>query len=187
VLNFFPKASQALLAACIGNHYRLYRQSVLDVWQAYFDLNTAATGIDVSSSVLRSANRLAEGALARYKSGVGSLLDLLTAQADRQPRGCRGSSPSSTGTRGSPDWRTRAARSRLTSRHEENALHHRALRPCRCGRLSLDRRQGEGRRRGPKRCPRSVRGRTALTFSWSRRQERGCSRSRFRARSRTLR
>jgi hypothetical protein len=34
----------------------------------------------VSSSVLRSANRSAEVALARYKSGVGSLLDLLTAQ-----------------------------------------------------------------------------------------------------------
>ena len=62
---------------------RLYRQSALDVWQAYFDLNTAATGIDVSSSVLRSANRSAEVALARYKSGVGSLLDLLTAQADQ--------------------------------------------------------------------------------------------------------
>jgi Outer membrane protein len=62
---------------------RLYRQSALEVWQAYLDLNTAATGIDTSSSVLKSANQSTEVALARYRSGVGSLLDLLTAQADQ--------------------------------------------------------------------------------------------------------
>ncbi|MGH8624249.1 MAG: TolC family protein [Gammaproteobacteria bacterium] len=62
---------------------RLHRQSALEVWQAYFDLNTAATGIDTSSGVLKSAQQSAEVALARYKSGVGNLLDLLTAQSDQ--------------------------------------------------------------------------------------------------------
>jgi len=62
---------------------RLHRQSGLEVWQAYYDVNTAATGIDASSGVLKSAKQSAEVALARYKSGVGSLLDLLTAQADQ--------------------------------------------------------------------------------------------------------
>ncbi|MDQ3774417.1 MAG: TolC family protein [Pseudomonadota bacterium] len=61
---------------------RLHRQSSLEVWQAYYDLNTAMTGIDTSSGVLRSATQSSEVALARYRSGVGSLLDLLTAQSD---------------------------------------------------------------------------------------------------------
>ena len=61
---------------------RLHRQSSLEVWQAYYDLNTAMSGIDTSSGVLRSANQSSEVALARYRSGVGNLLDLLTAQSD---------------------------------------------------------------------------------------------------------
>ncbi len=40
------------------------------------------SGIDTSSGVLRSANQSSKVALARYRSGVGSLLDLLTAQSD---------------------------------------------------------------------------------------------------------
>lgn len=61
---------------------RLHRQSSLEVWQAYYDLNTAMSGIDTSSGVLRSASQSSEVALARYRSGVGTLLDLLTAQSD---------------------------------------------------------------------------------------------------------
>lgn len=65
-----------------GARDRLHRQSSLEVWQAYYDLNTAKTGIDTSSGVLRSASQSSEVALARYRSGVGTLLDLLTAQSD---------------------------------------------------------------------------------------------------------
>lgn len=62
---------------------RLYRQTELDVWQAYFDLNTAASAVDTSGGVVKSADQSAEVALGRYKAGVGTLLDLLTAQTDQ--------------------------------------------------------------------------------------------------------
>ncbi|MGH8718357.1 MAG: TolC family protein [Burkholderiales bacterium] len=61
---------------------RLFRQTELDVWQAYFDLNTAASAVDTSVGVVKSADQSAEVALGRYKAGVGTLLDLLTAQTD---------------------------------------------------------------------------------------------------------
>lgn len=61
---------------------QLSLQSALEVWQAYYDLDTAKTGINTSAGVLKSANLSSEVALARYRSGVGNLLDLLTAQAD---------------------------------------------------------------------------------------------------------
>ena len=61
---------------------QLYRQAELDVWQAYFDLQTAATNVNSSSSLVKSATQSAESAVARYKGGLGSLLDMITAQSD---------------------------------------------------------------------------------------------------------
>lgn len=61
---------------------QLYRQAELDVWQAYFDLQTAATNVNSSNSLVKSATQSAAAAVARYKGGVGSLLDMITAQSD---------------------------------------------------------------------------------------------------------
>ncbi len=61
---------------------QIYTQTEQDVWQAYFDLQTAATSISSSENLVKSAGQSADAALARYQGGVGSLLDLITAQLD---------------------------------------------------------------------------------------------------------
>lgn len=77
------RQAQALAEQAAAERDRMFRQTELEVWQAYFDLNTAAAAVATSQTVLKSAEQSAEVALGRYRSGVGSLLDLLTAQADQ--------------------------------------------------------------------------------------------------------
>lgn len=52
----------------------------LDVWNAYQDFNTAAQNISTTEALFASASEAEKAALARYKSGKGSLIDLLNAQ-----------------------------------------------------------------------------------------------------------
>jgi outer membrane protein TolC len=54
---------------------------VLQVWTSYFSLKTAAQRIGTARDLLDSASQSYRVALDRYKSGVGSILDLLAAQA----------------------------------------------------------------------------------------------------------
>jgi outer membrane protein TolC len=61
---------------------QVYTQTEQDVWQAYFDLQTSAASIASSANLVKSASQSADAAVARYKGGVGSLLDLITAQLD---------------------------------------------------------------------------------------------------------
>jgi TolC family type I secretion outer membrane protein len=77
------RQAEAIADQVEASRDRLFRQAELDVWQAYFDLNTAASAVGTSEGVLRTADQSAEVALARYKAGVGTLLDLLTAQSDQ--------------------------------------------------------------------------------------------------------
>lgn len=60
----------------------LYRQAELEVWQSYYDVQTAAGGVSTTEVQLRAAQQTAEATLARYQSGFGSLLDLITAQVE---------------------------------------------------------------------------------------------------------
>lgn len=60
----------------------LYRQTELDVWQAYYDVQTAAQAVGSIDAQVRSAEQTAQATLARYQGGFGSILDLLTAQVD---------------------------------------------------------------------------------------------------------
>jgi outer membrane protein TolC len=60
----------------------LHNQTELDVWQAYYDLQTANTGIATTATLVQQATQSATVAAARYQMGVGTLLDLLTAQED---------------------------------------------------------------------------------------------------------
>lgn len=60
----------------------LYQQTQLDVWLAYYDLQTAASGTASTEAQVRSAEQTAQATLARYQGGFGSILDLITAQQD---------------------------------------------------------------------------------------------------------
>ena len=60
----------------------LYQQTELDVWQSYYDLQTAGGAISSTDSQVKSAEQTAQATLARYKAGFGSILDLTTAQLD---------------------------------------------------------------------------------------------------------
>jgi outer membrane protein len=54
----------------------------LDVWRAYFDLNTTRETLSSTSDLLASATQTEKVALGRYKAGAGSILELLNAVAD---------------------------------------------------------------------------------------------------------
>lgn len=56
-------------------------QVMLQVWTSYANLQTAAQQVATSNDLLRSATESERVAQGRYKQGVGSILDLLTAQA----------------------------------------------------------------------------------------------------------
>ena len=58
------------------------RQTVIsDVYTSYYDLQTAAQQVHTSDELLASATASMRAARARYSGGVGSIVDLLTAQA----------------------------------------------------------------------------------------------------------
>ncbi len=61
---------------------QLLNQTELDVWQAYYDLQTAASSVASTGNLVKSATESAAASAARYKAGVGSLLDFITAQQD---------------------------------------------------------------------------------------------------------
>jgi outer membrane protein TolC len=54
----------------------------LDVWRAYFDLNTTRETLSSTNDLLASATQAERVALGRYKAGAGSILELLNAVAD---------------------------------------------------------------------------------------------------------
>ncbi len=54
---------------------------VLQVWTSYYNLQTAQQVVLTSNDLLSSASQNHDVAIGRYKAGVGTILDLLTAQA----------------------------------------------------------------------------------------------------------
>ncbi|HVN75885.1 MAG TPA: TolC family protein [Thermoanaerobaculaceae bacterium] len=59
----------------------LEQQVVLQVWQSYYALKTATQLVRTSRDLLASAEQSERVALGRYKEGVGTIIDLLTAQS----------------------------------------------------------------------------------------------------------
>lgn len=60
----------------------LYRQTQLEVWQAFYDLQTVTGSIASTEALVKSAEQTAQATLARYQGGFGTILDLITAQQD---------------------------------------------------------------------------------------------------------
>jgi outer membrane protein len=59
----------------------LEQRVVLQVWTSYYEFKTAEQRLKTIEDLLRSANESHAVALGRYKAGVGTILDLLSAQA----------------------------------------------------------------------------------------------------------
>ena len=64
-----------------ANRDRLASDISLDVWRAYQDLRTQRQALDAANDLVASAVENYNVALARYKAGVGTITDLLTAQS----------------------------------------------------------------------------------------------------------
>lgn len=60
---------------------RIRSQVALDVWRAYQSLTTATQSLKTTADLVASAEQSERVALGRYKAGVGTVLDLLTAQS----------------------------------------------------------------------------------------------------------
>ncbi len=56
-------------------------QVALDVWNAYYSLNTAGQSFHASTDLVASAEQSQRVALGRYKAGLGTILDVLNAQS----------------------------------------------------------------------------------------------------------
>jgi outer membrane protein TolC len=59
----------------------LEQQAILQVWASYYALETATRRVATSRDLLASAEQNERVAFARYREGVGTILDLLVAQA----------------------------------------------------------------------------------------------------------
>ncbi|MCE5250194.1 TolC family protein [bacterium] len=73
-------AARAQADAAYANAQNVQDIVTLQVWTSYYDLETADQMVRTSDDLLASAEQNHEVAAGRYKAGVGSILDLLTAQ-----------------------------------------------------------------------------------------------------------
>lgn len=75
------RAAEAQLETQQARMEQVRLQVALDVWNAYYNLNTATQSLRTSIDLLNSAEQSERVALGRYRAGVGSILDVLNAQS----------------------------------------------------------------------------------------------------------
>jgi outer membrane protein len=75
------RRASALADAAAARADALGQQVVFEVFSSYYALQTAARRVRSSEDLIASAQQSNEVALGRYKAGVGSVLDLLSAQS----------------------------------------------------------------------------------------------------------
>ncbi|HEY3644037.1 MAG TPA: TolC family protein [Gammaproteobacteria bacterium] len=75
------RQAQAAVDVAKATDAQLVQAVQLEVWQAYQNMRTAASSLDTSDLQLKSAQQADDVTQARYKNGLGSILDVLSAQA----------------------------------------------------------------------------------------------------------
>ena len=73
--------ARELLEVQTASRDRLATDVSLDVWRAYQDLLTQGQSLTTTEELVASAQESYNAALARYKAGVGTIIDLLNAQS----------------------------------------------------------------------------------------------------------
>jgi outer membrane protein len=74
-------AAREVARAQAARAEQLGQRAVLEVFTGYFALRTATQSVRTSDELYASASESAQAALGRYRAGVGSLLELLTAES----------------------------------------------------------------------------------------------------------
>lgn len=75
------RRAQAAVDVAEASTQQLMQQVQLEVWQAYQNMHTAVSTLDTAEVQLKNAQQAEDVANARYKSGLDSILDVLSAQA----------------------------------------------------------------------------------------------------------
>jgi outer membrane protein TolC len=75
------RRAQAAVDVAQASTEQLIQQVELEVWQAYQNMHTAVSTLDTASIQLKNAQQAADVTTARYKNGLDSILDVLSAQA----------------------------------------------------------------------------------------------------------
>jgi len=75
------RRAQAAVDVAQATNEQLVQTVQLEVWQAYQNMRTAALSLDTSDVGLKSAQQADAVTQARYKNGLDSILDVLSAQA----------------------------------------------------------------------------------------------------------
>jgi len=75
------REARELANAAVENARSLEHNVDLQVWTSYYGMQTAAQRVKTSRDLLTAAQQSADVARSRYKAGVGSILDLLTAES----------------------------------------------------------------------------------------------------------
>lgn len=79
---YSARQAQVQAEAAAASRDVLVRLAEIEVWQGYYDLTTVTSSISSTEAQVRSAEQTAQATLARYQSGFGSILDLITAQQE---------------------------------------------------------------------------------------------------------
>jgi len=78
---YSQKQAEFLADAAQAQQRSLEQQVTYQVFSSYYALQTATRSVQTANDLLASATQSDEVALARYKAGVGTVLDLLSAQS----------------------------------------------------------------------------------------------------------
>lgn len=75
------RQAQAAVDVADATNEQLVQAVQLEVWQAYQNMRTAVSNLDTADLQLQSSQQAADVTQARYKNGLDSILDVLSAQA----------------------------------------------------------------------------------------------------------